>query len=194
MIPVVVFHGVSSDAARDQHLPSVTNFQLLWKLIQASIHVGLLVVLRLSCLTPPTSRFSSSMNLGQAQPQTTDALSQPTFLSKRRVLEVVRLNPQDSRRCGRGSFPASGVVPVNFFPLALLLRQPSLEVGVDPLGKRHELVVLVHGEAHEGDEVGEDALAARAFDLGLLQRGVGLPELRFVPEVAAAFRWRWPDL
>ena len=45
----------------------------------------------------------------------------------------------------------------------------------------------MRGEADEGDEVREDALAARAFDLRLLQRGVGLPELRFVPEIGRLF-------
>ncbi len=43
------------------------------------------------------------------------------------------------------------------------------------------------GKADEGDEVREDAFAARAFDLRLLQRGVGLPELGFVPEVGRLF-------
>ena len=45
----------------------------------------------------------------------------------------------------------------------------------------------MRGEADEGDEVCEDAFAARAFDLRLLQRGVGLPELGFVPEVGRLF-------
>ena len=43
------------------------------------------------------------------------------------------------------------------------------------------------GEADEGDEVCEDAFAARAFDLRLLQRSIGLPELGFVPEVGRLF-------
>ncbi len=45
----------------------------------------------------------------------------------------------------------------------------------------------MRGEADEGDEVGEDAFAASAFDLRFLQRGVGLPELGFVPEVGWLF-------
>lgn len=43
------------------------------------------------------------------------------------------------------------------------------------------------GEADEGHEVREDALAAGSFDLRLLQRRIGLPELRFVPEVGRSF-------
>ncbi len=58
-----------------------------------------------------------------------------------------------------------------------------MKLALTRLGERDQLVVLVHGEADEGDEVGEDALAAGAFDLVFLQRGVGLPELGFGPEV-----------
>ena len=65
----------------------------------------------------------------------------------------------------------------------LLLRHPRLEVGGHALGVRHQLVLLVHGVAHQRDEVGEDAPGARALDLGLVQRGVGLPELAFGPQV-----------
>jgi hypothetical protein len=42
---------------------------------------------------------------------------------------------------------------------------------------------LVNGKTDEGNEVRQNALPARAFDLGLLQCGVGLPELGFVPEI-----------
>ena len=42
-------------------------------------------------------------------------------------------------------------------------------------------------KSDEGDEVSQDALAARAFDLRFLQCGVGLPELGFVPEVGRLF-------
>ncbi len=45
----------------------------------------------------------------------------------------------------------------------------------------------MHGETNEGNEVRQDALAARAFDLRLLQRRVGLPELGFVPEIGRLF-------
>ncbi len=41
----------------------------------------------------------------------------------------------------------------------------------------------MRGEADEGNQIREDALAARAFDFRLLQRGIGLPELGFVPEI-----------
>ena len=66
-------------------------------------------------------------------------------------------------------------------------RQPCLEVGVDPLGEGNEFVVLVDGEAHQRNQVGEDAAAAGAFDLAGFQRGVGLPELGFVPQVGRLF-------
>ncbi len=69
----------------------------------------------------------------------------------------------------------------------MLGREPRLEVGVDALGERDEFVVLVDGEAHQRHEVGEDALAAGAFDLACFQRGVGLPELGFVPQVGRLF-------
>ena len=39
----------------------------------------------------------------------------------------------------------------------------------------------------ERNEVRQDALTARAFDFGLLQCSVGLPELRFIPEVRRLF-------
>ncbi len=45
----------------------------------------------------------------------------------------------------------------------------------------------MRGEADEGDEVGEDTLGARSFDLRLLQRRVSLPELGFVPEIGRLF-------
>ena len=45
----------------------------------------------------------------------------------------------------------------------------------------------MRGEPDEGDEVREGALRARAFDLGLLQGRVGLPELGFVPEIGRLF-------
>ena len=64
-----------------------------------------------------------------------------------------------------------------------LLRQPGFEVRIDALGEWDEFVVLVNGEADEGDEVGEDAFRGRAFDLGFIEGGVGLPELGFGPEV-----------
>ena len=65
----------------------------------------------------------------------------------------------------------------------LLGCEPRLEVGVDAFGEWDEFVVLVDGEAHEGHKLGEDALGAGAFDSGFFQRGVGLPELGFVPQV-----------
>lgn len=45
----------------------------------------------------------------------------------------------------------------------------------------------MYGEANEGNEVRQDAFAASAFDLGLLQRGICLPELGFVPEIGRLF-------
>jgi len=48
-------------------------------------------------------------------------------------------------------------------PARFLLRNPGFEVGVDTLGEGDKFVILVHGEAHEGDEVGEDAAAASSL-------------------------------
>ena len=59
----------------------------------------------------------------------------------------------------------------------------ALKLAVTRLGVGHQFVVLVHRVAHQRHEVGEDAAAARAFDLALVQRGVGLPELAFGPQV-----------
>jgi hypothetical protein len=42
-------------------------------------------------------------------------------------------------------------------------------------------------KADEGHEVREDALAACAFDRRLLQRGISLPELGFVPKIGRLF-------
>jgi len=42
---------------------------------------------------------------------------------------------------------------------------------------------LVYGEADEGDQIRQDAFSAGAFDFGLFKRGIGLPELGFVPQV-----------
>ena len=48
-----------------------------------------------------------------------------------------------------------------------LLRQPRFEVGGDALGERHQFVVLVHREAHQRHEVGEDAPAVVPLTLVL---------------------------
>ncbi len=69
----------------------------------------------------------------------------------------------------------------------MLLSQPRREIGIDPLGERDEFVVLMDGEADKRDQVREDAFAGRALNLGFLQRRVGLPKLRFVPEVRRLF-------
>ena len=45
----------------------------------------------------------------------------------------------------------------------------------------------MRGEPDEGHEVRQDALAACAFDLRLLQRGIGLPELGFAPKIGRLF-------
>ena len=76
---------------------------------------------------------------------------------------------------------------VNFFPLLSCSPSHALKLALTRLGEWHEFVVLVDGEAHQRHEVGEDAFGAGAFDLGFFQRGVGLPELGFVPEVGRLF-------
>ena len=57
----------------------------------------------------------------------------PTFLIERRILEVVRLNPKV-----RGDMVADHLEPVALFVREflcfLLLREPSVEVGVDRSG------------------------------------------------------------
>ncbi len=69
----------------------------------------------------------------------------------------------------------------------MLGGEPGLEVRVDALGEGDEFGVLVDGEMHEGYEVGEDAFAAGASDLGFLYGGVGVPDLRFIPQVVRLF-------
>ncbi len=74
------------------------------------------------------------------------------------------------------------------FAGGFLLSQPRFEVGVDPLGKGNKFVVLVDGEANERDEIRQDPLGGCALNLGLIESGVGLPELGFGPEM-----WRFLD-
>ena len=94
---------------------------------------------------------------------------QPALLAERWQVEVVDVDAQAG--C---DVVADHFQPVKLFvgePVRLaltpalsrgegrrLLRQPGLEVGGDVLGEGHQLVVLVHGEADQGHEVGEDAL------------------------------------
>lgn len=54
-----------------------------------------------------------------------------------------------------------------------MLGEPGIEVRVDALGKGDEFGVLVDDETYEGYEIGEDALAADASDLGFPPSGVG---------------------
>lgn len=115
-------------------------------------------------------------------------LAEAALLCKWCVLEVLRFYAQI-----RGDVVADHFEPFHLFrreswPPAFagvtgLGREPRLEVGVDTLGKRDELVVLVDGEAHERYEIGEDAPPAGTLDPGFLQRGVGVPELGFGPQV-----------
>ena len=72
---------------------------------------------------------------------------------------------------------------VNLFTSTFLLSDPGFEVCVNALGERDEFVVLMDGEADEGYEIGQDPFRGCAFDLRLVEGGVGLPELGFGPEV-----------
>ncbi len=72
----------------------------------------------------------------------------------------------------------SGILPLIVFIQAAGRRfYPGIEVGVDPFRERNELVVLVHGEAHQGHQVGENTAARSTFHFGFFQCSVGLPEL-----------------
>ena len=42
---------------------------------------------------------------------------------------------------------------------------------------------MLHGKAHQADQVGQQAALAGAFHLGFVQRGIGLPQLTFVDQV-----------
>lgn len=70
-----------------------------------------------------------------------------------------------------------------FFAVLFLLGQPDLKVGFDPLGKGDQFVLLLHGKAHQGDQVGEDASAGRAPHLVFCKGRLGLPELGFAQPV-----------
>jgi len=113
-------------------------------------------------------------------------LPQPTLLGKGRVLEVISLNHKIRR-----DVVADHLQPVPLFirelPSFFLLPQPNRKVGVDLFRKWHQLILLMGGKANEGDQVGQNTLAARAFDLRLLQCGLVLPELGFIPEVGRLF-------
>ena len=80
-------------------------------------------------------------------------------------------------------FEPAALLRRKLFTAGFLLRQPGFEVGIDALGEWDEFVVLVDGEADEGDEIGQDAFRGCSFDLGLIEGGVGLPELGFGPEM-----------
>ena len=108
-------------------------------------------------------------------------------MRKGRVLEVVRLNRKVRGDMVTNHFQPMALFVGEFLLPTLLLPQPRVEVSVDLLGEWHQLTVLVDGEADEGDEVCENTLAARAFDLRLLQCRIGLPELGFVPEIGRFF-------
>lgn len=111
-------------------------------------------------------------------------LPQPTLLREGRVLEVIRLNHKVCCDVVADHSEPVALFVRELFPSALLLSQPSFEAGIDLLGKWSQLAVLVYGETDEGNQIGENTLAAGSFDLRLLlQRGVGLPELGFIPEI-----------
>ena len=59
--------------------------------------------------------------------------------------------------------------------IRFLLRHPLGKVLVDIFAERVQVALLVHGEAHQRNQVGEDALP-RAAHLGAVERLVGLPE------------------
>jgi hypothetical protein len=61
-----------------------------------------------------------------------------------------------------------------------VLGQPGFEVGLHTLGVGHQFVGLLHGKAHQADQVGQQAALLGAFDLVFAQRGVGLPQGAFV--------------
>jgi hypothetical protein len=61
--------------------------------------------------------------------------------------------------------------------------QPGLEVGGDALGVGHEFVFLMHGEAHQAYEVGEDTRRAATADFCFVERGIGLPQRRFGQQI-----------
>ena len=104
-------------------------------------------------------------------------------MRKRRVVEVARIDSEIRGDVVADHFEPAALLGCELLACSFLLRQPRFEVRVDSLGEWDEFVVLVNGEADEGDEVGEDALRGRAFDLGFIEGGVGLPELGFGPEV-----------
>ena len=110
-------------------------------------------------------------------------LPEPTFLRKRCVVEVARIDSKIRGDVVADHFEPAALLGSELLAAGFLLRQPGFEVGVDALGEWDEFVVLMDGEADEGDEVGQDAFRGGSFDLGLIESGVGLPELGFGPEV-----------
>src|SRR5579859_4096305 len=91
-----------------------------------------------------------------------------------RILEIIRLDAEVRGDMVTDHFEPMPLLCAEYPATALLAWQPDLEVGVDPLGEGDEFVVLVDGEAHERHEVGENAAARGAPNLGFFQRGVGL--------------------
>ena len=62
------------------------------------------------------------------------------------------------------------------FPDVLMLRHPVREPRLHPVGERHQLVLLVEGEAEDRDDVGEDALPGSPANLVAVERLVRPPE------------------
>ena len=125
------------------------------------------------------------MILFQFTPKQLMHFPQPAFLRERRVVEVAWIDSEIRGDVVADHFEPAALLGGELLACAFLLRQPRFEVRVDALGEWDEFVVLVDGEADEGDEVGQDAFRGRAFDLGFIEGGVGLPELGFGPEM----RW-----
>ena len=103
-------------------------------------------------------------------------LAEPAGFDEGRVAEVVGRDGErggdvvaDALEPGEllGGEDAAGV---------LLLEEPGVVAVADEVGVGDELVVLVEGDADEGDEVGEDALAGAAH-LRAVELLVRLPEL-----------------
>ena len=57
-----------------------------------------------------------------------------------------------------------------FISPTLLLGQPGLEIDLDPFRERDQFVILVHGKAHQGNQVGQDRRPPAALTLDFPRR------------------------
>ena len=109
-------------------------------------------------------------------------LAEPASFDERRVAEVVGRDRERGGDVVADAFEPGELLDGEHASGVLLLEEPGVVALADEVGVGHELVFLVEGDADEGDEVGEHAVAGAAH-LRAVELLVGLPELVGCPLV-----------